>query len=92
MDLLENAPSTKSCSEVSDSLSIFSSSDIDDVEHIYDQAQNQEATHEGINIEDFKQMDRGLLLFCLNSMVDNGLFFASIASVDNLLVVRFNFE
>jgi hypothetical protein len=37
-------------------------------------------------------MDRGMVLFCLNGMLDNGLIYASIATAQNLLVVRFKFS
>jgi hypothetical protein len=37
-------------------------------------------------------MDRGMILFCLGTMVDNGLFYAAVSTAQNLLVVKYNYD
>lgn len=39
-----------------------------------------------------KQMDRGILLFCFNAMIDSSLIYGSISIVANLLVSKYGFD
>ena len=39
----------------------------------------------------FKLIDKGVILFCLDGFLTNGLIYSSIALSSNMLVVRFNF-
>lgn len=37
-------------------------------------------------------MDRGIILFCINAMIDNSLIYGSVSVAANLLVSKYGFD
>ena len=48
--------------------------------------------HENFLSLDFQKFDKGLILFCIDGMLNNGLIYSSIALSSNMLVARFGFD